>query len=171
MSTDEASIQRLLLCWVEPDKEQNKTIDSDQSLTKNCNRSGQFNVLCDGLLAQLQETLPHCQITLLSSLNNSTNHSKIQRISTHGWTFLQTIDWLRQRSFDAVLVLTPPDRSPYAIAYLCYLAGVSIRIGQSCEFGGGVLSTCITPCETNSIFDSYWHLLHSSLPILCGCES
>jgi hypothetical protein len=171
MSTDKASIQRLLLCWVEPDKEQNKNIDSEQSLAKNYNSSGQLNVLCDRLLAQLRETLPHCQITLLSSLNDFTDHSRIQSISTRGWTFLQTIDWLRQRSFDAALVLTPPNRSPYAIAYLCYLAGVPIRIGQSREFGGSILSTCITPCETNSIFDSYWHLFHSSLSILCGCES
>lgn len=47
--------------------------------------------------------------------------------------------------FDAAIILTLPGQSPYQLAYLCYLAGIPIRLGQSHEFGGGVLSHCIQP--------------------------
>ncbi len=53
---------------------------------------------------------------------------------------LALISEVRQRSFDAALVFTTAGCSPYLGAYVCYLAGVPLRLGQSSEFGGAVLS-------------------------------
>lgn len=55
------------------------------------------------------------------------------------------ISEVRRRRFDAALVFTRAGASPYLAAYVCYLAGVPLRFGQSCEFGGGVLSLCFPP--------------------------
>lgn len=52
---------------------------------------------------------------------------------------------LSRSKFDAAIILTLPYQSPYVRAYLCYIAGIPIRIGQSYEFGGGVLSHCVQP--------------------------
>jgi hypothetical protein len=123
-------------------------------------------------LEKLRSAFPNYQLTLLTTLDDSLDENLVvQNVSNATWTFHQTVDWLRQHSFDAALIFTPPTRSPYAMAYACYLAGIPIRLGQSCEFSGGILSTCIAPCDTHSIADSYRHLLHSSIPILCGSES
>ncbi|KAB8315967.1 glycosyltransferase family 9 protein [Tolypothrix campylonemoides VB511288] len=53
---------------------------------------------------------------------------------------LALISKLRQSAFDCAVIFTNPRESPYPLAYICYLAGIPIRIGQSQEFGGGVLS-------------------------------
>lgn len=50
------------------------------------------------------------------------------------------IAWLRQQQFNASVILNGPDQSPYSLGYLCYLAGIPIRLGDSYEFGGQVLS-------------------------------
>lgn len=63
--------------------------------------------------------------------------------------------------FAAAIVFTAPNQSPYAVAYRCYLGGIPIRIGQSIEFGGGVLSHCIQPIETDDITAHHLHLLRS----------
>ncbi|MDX2215227.1 MAG: hypothetical protein SFY66_18330 [Oculatellaceae cyanobacterium bins.114] len=72
------------------------------------------------------------------------------------------IQHLGDRRFDAALIFTTPTQSPYAWAYLCYLAGIPIRIGQSQEFGGRVLSTWVSPpLEEVSTTEYYLHLLQS----------
>ncbi|MGA3174954.1 MAG: hypothetical protein ABSE25_11075 [Syntrophorhabdales bacterium] len=43
-------------------------------------------------------------------------------------------------SCKGAVIFTSPGRSPYPDAYRCYLAGIPVRVGESCEFGGGVLS-------------------------------
>ncbi|NJO04124.1 MAG: glycosyltransferase family 9 protein [Chloroflexaceae bacterium] len=48
-----------------------------------------------------------------------------------------TLGQVRQEYFDIALILTGAGRSPYALAYLCYLAGIPVRVGLSAEFGGG----------------------------------
>jgi ADP-heptose:LPS heptosyltransferase len=58
---------------------------------------------------------------------------------------LKLIKLIREQQFDAAIIFTGEERSPYALAYICYLAGVSIRLGQSQEFGGSVLSHCVKP--------------------------
>lgn len=70
---------------------------------------------------------------------------------------------MQQKSFEAAVVLTPPARSPFSLAYLCYLAKIPIRLGQSMEFGGGVLSHCVSPpLEPVTIADYQLHLLKSA---------
>ncbi|MEH2066673.1 MAG: hypothetical protein V7K47_00480 [Nostoc sp.] len=64
---------------------------------------------------------------------------------------LALISKLRQYDFDASLIFTNPGESPYSLAYICYLAGIPIRIGQSQEFGGGVLSKCVKPQPLESL--------------------
>lgn len=52
---------------------------------------------------------------------------------------------LARRSFNAVLIFTSFSQSPFPPAYACYLAGIPVRIGQSREFGGGVLTHWVRP--------------------------
>lgn len=85
---------------------------------------------------------------------------------------LRAIGWMSDRAFDAALIVTAPDDSPYSIAYLCYLAGIPIRVGQSREFGGGVLSHTITPpVDPVSLETYYSHLLQMPelSTLLLGC--
>ncbi len=60
---------------------------------------------------------------------------------------LALITKLRQYAFDATVIFTNPGESPYALAYICYLAEIPIRIGQSQEFGGSVLSHWVKPTQ------------------------
>jgi ADP-heptose:LPS heptosyltransferase len=55
------------------------------------------------------------------------------------------VELLRARRFDAAVILPDGAHSPYPAAYVCYLAGIPIRLGQSQEFGGGLLSPGIKP--------------------------
>lgn len=57
--------------------------------------------------------------------------------------FERAIAFLEAHEFDAALILTQAGQSPYTLAYICYLAGIPIRIGASEEFGGGVLSHAV----------------------------
>lgn len=85
------------------------------------------------------------------------------------------IQWLRDRHFDAALICTAPSQSPYPIAYLCYLAGIPIRIGQSPEFGGQILSHCLPPTDPASSNPAspnhHHHLLQSLSPSLLSLPS
>jgi hypothetical protein len=142
------------------------------------------------VLQTLRQVLPNCSLTLLGfdSSNQVTpaeakvavaaiwdwtisadipkpaelNAEPLSSPQMHKWEGLELIRAIRDRAFDAAICFTRPDQSPYALAYLCYLAGVPIRIGQSREFGGGVLSTCITPpLEAVSPIAYFLHLLES----------
>jgi ADP-heptose:LPS heptosyltransferase len=56
---------------------------------------------------------------------------------------------IRAQQFDAAVIFMGEGRSPDARAYICYLAGVAIRLGQSQEFGGSILSHCVKPPSGN----------------------
>ncbi len=47
--------------------------------------------------------------------------------------------------FDAAFIFTSFSQSPYPPAYACYLAGIPVRVGQSKEFGGSILSQWVKP--------------------------
>ena len=55
------------------------------------------------------------------------------------------VETLRERRFDAAVIFTSFTQSPWPPAYACYLAGIPLRVGQSKEFGGSVLSHCVEP--------------------------
>jgi ADP-heptose:LPS heptosyltransferase len=48
---------------------------------------------------------------------------------------------LRSLQFDAALIFTSFSQTPHAPGYVCYLAGIPLRAGESSEFGGSVLTT------------------------------
>lgn len=52
----------------------------------------------------------------------------------------QLIKLLAERHFDAALIFTSFSQNPHIPAYVCYLAGIPLRAGESKEFGGGVLT-------------------------------
>lgn len=52
----------------------------------------------------------------------------------------QLIYQLAERRFDAALIFTSFSQDPHAAGYLCYLAGIPLRAGESKEFAGSILS-------------------------------
>lgn len=52
----------------------------------------------------------------------------------------ELVHLLAERHFDAVLIFTSFSQNPHVPAYVCYLAGIPLRAGDSKEFGGGTLS-------------------------------
>ena len=65
----------------------------------------------------------------------------------------ELIDMLAERHFDAALVFTSFSQTPHTPGYVCYLAGIPLRAGDSNEFGGSVLSTQVqgTPFELHQV--------------------
>jgi hypothetical protein len=70
----------------------------------------------------------------------------VDRIITHTTTWQdpakekELVENLSQFDFEAAIILTKKNESPYAFAYLAYLAEIPIRMGRSREFGGSVIS-------------------------------
>jgi lipopolysaccharide heptosyltransferase II len=58
---------------------------------------------------------------------------------------MELIETLRARRFDAAVLFTSFSQSPYPPAHVCYLAGIPLRLGQSREFGGRILSHWVKP--------------------------
>ena len=113
-------------------------------------------------LQQIRQTSSGTEITLLIQIPPSppyqggeqSQSSPLQaglgesfnRIITHTTTWQdpvkekELIENLGQFGFEAAIILTTNNESPYPFAYLAYLAGIPIRVGRSREFGGSVLS-------------------------------
>ncbi len=51
------------------------------------------------------------------------------------------IEMLAARQFDAALIFTSFSQTPHVAGYVCYLAGIPLRAGESKEFGGSTLTT------------------------------
>lgn len=128
-------------------------------------------------LRRLRETLAHTEITLLiqicpsSALKGESYISEdirpllawVDRVIsyTSAWQDAarekELVEKLRQMLFDAAIIFTDKEESPYPLAYLSYLAGIPIRVGQSREFAGGVLSHWLKPA-LDELPDSDRHL-------------
>lgn len=54
-------------------------------------------------------------------------------------------DLLEARRFDAAFIFTSFSQSPHPPAYACYMARIPIRVGQSKEFGGRLLTHWVKP--------------------------
>ncbi len=54
---------------------------------------------------------------------------------------LELVRALESRRFDAAVIFTSFSQSPHGPAYACYLAGIPLRLGESKEFGGSLLTT------------------------------
>lgn len=113
-------------------------------------------------LRTLHENLPQAHITLMASPAGSQGAPMLPWVDdVITWRALwqdisgaihldparelRLVDLLRTRRFDAAVVFTSFSQSPYPPAYLCYLAGIPVRLGHSKEFGGGVLSHWVRP--------------------------
>lgn len=116
----------------------------------------------DPILPLVQSSLPQANLTFLSAFSTESSARSPEKQPDKQFSTLDLIslsfpcsnpadqancliEILKGRSFDAAIVFTSSGQSPYLIAYCCYLSGIPIRVGQSCEFGGGVLSHCIKP--------------------------
>ncbi len=69
--------------------------------------------------------------------------------------------------FSAAFIFTSFSQSPYPPAYACYLAGIPVRIGESKEFGGSVLSHWFAapPDETHQVDRNLFLLESAGLPV------
>ena len=81
------------------------------------------------------------EIALASALIGSVEHLNTVEMGA-------AIALLQTKEFDAAIIFTSGQRSPYKAAYLCYLAGIPLRISQSYEFGGGILTHCFHPPDS-----------------------
>jgi hypothetical protein len=81
------------------------------------------------------------------------------------------IDALAKQQFEAVIIFTEPHQSPYSLSYLSYLAGIPVRIGESCEFGGEVLSRSIEPPPGSVSSNEYHRHLLCSIGLLHSIPS
>lgn len=124
------------------------------------NLGGMGDVLATGpALERLGEELPQAEITLLTSPTGGMLASLFPQV-THVLTYRPgdgdrpladpeqehaMIDALYARSFDAAVIFTRRNQSPYLPAYLCTLADIPLRLGQTRVFGGELLSPCVEP--------------------------
>lgn len=129
-------------------------------------------VLIEPVLRMLRQSLPDTNITLMTT--PACNQVALQQswvdevlVYESGVMTLDTqreitlIEKLRDRRFDAAVIFT--NESPYPLAYMCYLAGIPIRLGQSQEFGGSVLSQCVKPKDLDTpLVDKHLFLLESA---------
>ncbi len=116
--------------------------------------------ICEPALRALKEGIPGARLTLMASPNGARAaellpcvddvlirrvvwqdaHSKMPLDATRE---RQLVEDIRRRAFDAAVIFTSFSQSPYPPAYACYLAEVPLRVGQSKEFGGSLLTTWV----------------------------
>lgn len=130
-------------------------------------------VLTEPVLRTLRQSLPNAVITLMTTPACSQvalRQTWVDDVLVYesGVMFANTereialIETLRDRCFDAAIIFTNK-QSPYPLAYICYLAGIPIRLGQSQEFGGSVLSQEVKPQDTDTyLLDKQLFLLESA---------
>lgn len=109
-------------------------------------------------LRAVKETSPQVRVTLLASPGGATAAPLLPWIDdVIVWRAIwqdvggrmpfapererELITMLAERQFDAALVFSSFSQTPHAPGYVCYLAGIPLRAGESREFGGSTLST------------------------------
>ena len=118
-------------------------------------------VLTEPALRTLRQLIPDAVITLMTTPACSQvagQQTWVDDVLVYESGFMSAntereialIETLRDRRFDAAVIFTN-NQSPYPLAYICYLAGIPIRLGQSQEFGGSVLSQCLKPQELDTL--------------------
>ena len=113
-------------------------------------------VMTGPVLRALKENLPGAGITLMASPGGKEAApllpwvdevlawrvlwQDLGRLSFDPARELELIETLRRGSYDATIILTSFKQTPHPAAYACYLAGIPLRLGESKEWGGGVLT-------------------------------
>src|SRR5579883_3261415 len=121
-------------------------------------------------LRAVKETSPQARLTLLASPAGSTAAPLLPWIDdVIAWRPIwqdvggrmpfdpareqALISLLAERAFDAAIIFTSFSQTPHAPGYVCYLAGIPLRAGESKEFGGSTLTTELrgTPEEAHQV--------------------
>jgi ADP-heptose:LPS heptosyltransferase len=119
-------------------------------------------VMTGPALRTIENALPDARITMMASPAGSRIAPllpPVDRVLTHRavWQDLwgavpqdasadeRLVEELREGHFDAAVILTSFSQSPWPPAYVCWRAGIPIRLGQSHEFGGGLLTQWVQP--------------------------
>lgn len=108
-------------------------------------------------LRAIKENLPECRLTLMASPGGAQTASllpwvdevllwrvlwqdlgKLDFDPAREWELVKT---LQSGNFDAAIIFTSFSQSPHPAGFLCYLAGIPLRLGESKELGDGVLTT------------------------------
>ncbi len=109
-------------------------------------------------LRAVKETSPQARLTLLASPAGATAVPLLPwiddvmvwrpiwqdvggRMALNPARERELIALLAERNFDAALIFTSFSQTPHTPGYVCYLAGIPLRAGESNEFGGSTLST------------------------------
>ena len=115
-------------------------------------------VMLGPALRAVKETSPQARLTLLASQAGSTAVPLLPwvddvttwrpiwqdvggRMPFHPARERELINMLAERQFDAALIFTSFSQTPHIPGYVCYLAGIPLRAGESKEFGGSTLTT------------------------------
>jgi len=124
------------------------------------------------VLQKLHQCLPEAEITLLVPSPQAVSlvtgevlvHPAVGDIDQTAPLLQDLISTLRPYQFEGAVIFTRTSQSPHVLAYVCYLAGIPLRLGQSQEFSGGVLSHWIqaSPQQTHDL-DHYLYLLEQGL--------
>lgn len=114
-------------------------------------------IMTSPALRAIKENLPNSRITLMASpagtqaaqllpwvddvLTWRVIWQDLGRLAFDPVREWELIETLRDRKFDAAIIFTSFSQTPHPAGYLCYLAGIPLRLGESKEWGGSVLST------------------------------
>jgi ADP-heptose:LPS heptosyltransferase len=112
-------------------------------------------VMTGPVLRALKENLPRVSITLMASPGGKEAAPLLPWVDeVFAWRVLwqdlgrlsfdparewELIEALRG-CYDAAIILTSFKQTPHPAGYTCYLAGIPLRLGESKEWGGGVLT-------------------------------
>ena len=135
----------------------NEWLEANNILAVRLDNIGDIIMLGPALRA-VKETSPQARLTLLASPAGATAVSLLPWIDDvitwrPVWQDVggrmpfdparerELIDLLAERRFDAALIFTSFSQTPHVPGYVCYLAGIPLRAGESKEFGGSTLTT------------------------------
>lgn len=114
-------------------------------------------VMLGPALRAIKETSPQARITLLASPAGSMSAEMLPWVDeVITWRAIwqdvgnnmpfepereqELVRLLASYQFDAALIFTSFSQTPHTPGYVCYLAGIPLRAGESKEFGGSTLS-------------------------------
>lgn len=135
-------------------------LDAKNILAIRLDNTGDVVMLGPALRA-VKETSPQARLTLLASPAGAAAASLLDWVDDvivwrAIWQDLghlpfdparerELIDQVASYDFDAALVFTSFSQTPHVPGYICYMAGIPLRAGESKEFGGRVLTTTLQP--------------------------